>query len=309
MVGPFGRKTPVETLDRDTLKTSAACSFFRILSGNSIILSFLVERIVRLRPRTSYRASIVAFVFFAAAALPFAFGVETAISPAIGANNSIIVIGFVGGFVNHDNPHHGPVQLARRIRQTIPQGAYVRVFENRHRKAAYQSVVAQLDTDRNGILSPEEKKRARIVIFGHSWGASATVLLARELRQQGIPVLLTVQVDSVTKPWQNNSIVPDNVAEAVNFYQTQGILHGRREIAAADPTKTEIVGNYFMDYKKKPVECLEASWWEHVFTPGHMQSECDPQLWSQIEKMVQQHLSTQPLASAVPLADPPQSAP
>jgi pimeloyl-ACP methyl ester carboxylesterase len=183
------------------------------------------------------------------------------------------------------------------------------VFENRHRKAAYKSVIAQLDTDRNGILTPDEKKRARIVIFGHSWGASATVLLARELREQGIPVLLTVQVDSVAKLWQNDSVVPDNVAEAVNFYQTQGFLHGRREIVAANPAKTEIVGNYFMDYKKAPVECPQASWWEHVFTPGHMQSECDPQLWSQIEKMVQKQLSTQPLASVVTLADPAPSAP
>ena len=25
------------------------------------------------------------------------------------------MVGFVGGFVNHDNPHHGPVRLAQRI--------------------------------------------------------------------------------------------------------------------------------------------------------------------------------------------------
>ena len=30
----------------------------------------------------------------------------------------------------------------------------------------------------------------------------------------------------------------------------------------------------------------------HVFTSGHMQSECDPNVWSQIEGMVRQRLSS-----------------
>jgi len=203
---------------------------------------------------------------------------------------SNIVIGFVGGFVSRDNPHHGPVQLAQRIRSTVPKGTYIRVFENRHRRLAYNAVFRLLDADHDGTLSDQEKSRARIVLFGHSWGAAA-VALARDLQRQGVPVLLTVQVDSVAKAWQNDAIIPGNVAEAVNFYQTQGVIHGRKEIVAADPAKTEILGNFRMDYKTDPVKCPEASWWEHILTPGHMQSECDPRLWSQIENLVQQRLS------------------
>jgi pimeloyl-ACP methyl ester carboxylesterase len=210
---------------------------------------------------------------------------------------SNIVIGFVGGFVNHDNPHHGPVQLAQQIRQTASKDTYVRIFENRRRKRAYDAVVGLLDTNHDGILSTQEKARARIILFGHSWGASAAVLLARDLRREGVPVLLTVQVDSVAKVWQNDSIIPDNVAAAVNFYQPHGLIHGEAQITAADPSKTQILGNYRVDYRKTPVECPEASWWDRVFTPGHMQSECDPSLWSQIENMVRQRLSS-PATSA-----------
>src|SRR6202049_1955989 len=61
-----------------------------------------------------------------------------------------IVVGFVGGFVRHNNPHHGPVQLAQRIRQTFPQGTYVRVFENRRRRRAYETVLRLLDSDHDG---------------------------------------------------------------------------------------------------------------------------------------------------------------
>ncbi len=204
---------------------------------------------------------------------------------------SNIVIGFVGGFVSHDNPHHGPVRLAQRIRPIVPKDTYVRVFENRRRKRAFEAIVRLLDTDRDGTLSAEEKARARIILFGQSWGASAAVVLARELRRAGIPVLLTVQVDSVAKVWQNDSVIPDNVAEAVNFYQPHGIIHGRAKITAADPAKTDILGNYLTDYRKDPVQCPEASWFDRVFTPSHMQSECDPRLWSRIETMVRQRLS------------------
>jgi hypothetical protein len=210
-----------------------------------------------------------------------------------------IVIGFVGGFVSSDNPHHGPVQLAQRIRHDAPDGTYIRVFENRHRRVAYNAIFNLLDTNRDGVLSTEEKNRAHIVLFGHSWGGSAVVELARDLNRVGVPVLLTVQVDSVAKWWQNDHSIPGNVAEAINFYQTQGIIHGRRLIKAEDPARTAILGNYLFDYKKTQVQCPEASWWEHVFTPGHMQSECDRNLWSQVENLVRQRIAPQPSTAAV----------
>jgi pimeloyl-ACP methyl ester carboxylesterase len=215
------------------------------------------------------------------------------LAPETTAAPSSIVIGFVGGFVHHDNPHHGPVQLAKQIRQALSKDTYVRVFENRRRKRAYDTVLRLLDTNHDGVLSSEEKARARIILFGHSWGAAAAVMLARDLRREGVPVLLTVQVDSVAKIWQNDSLIPDNVAEAVNFYQTQGIVHGQPLITAADPAKTQILGNYLVDYRKTPVECPQASWADRFFTPGHMQSECDPGLWSRIEDMVRERLSPQ----------------
>lgn len=221
-----------------------------------------------------------------------ALAAEGASTPATTSTSATnIVIGFVGGFVSHNNSRHGPVRLASRIRPTVPSGTYIRIFENRHRKSAYSAILHLLDVNRDGILSPEEKSRAHIVLFGQSWGASAAVSLARDLRQAGVPVLLTVQVDSVAKIWQNDSIIPDNVSEAINFYQPHGLIHGRRRIAAADPSKTEILGNYLVDYRKNPVACPEeAPWIERVLTPSHMQSECDPHLWSQIEDLVRQRL-------------------
>ncbi len=254
----------------------------------------------------SFRASFVALTFLIALTPGLSRAENGATLPAgTTAAPSNIVIGFVGGFVRHDNPHHGPVKLAEQIRRSVPKDTYVRVFENRRRKRAYDAVIGLLDVNHDGVLSSEEKARARIILFGHSWGASAAVLLARDLRREGVPVLLTVQVDSVAKVWQNDSVIPDNVAEAVNFYQPHGVIHGRDRITAADPTKTEILGNYRTDYQKAPVKCPEAFWMDRVFTPGHMQSECDPHVWSQIESLVRQRLLLPGTsASASPSASP-----
>jgi hypothetical protein len=244
-----------------------------------------------MRLLAALRPLLASVIILATASWP-ALAAEGGSTPSNSSTSGTnIVVGFVGGFVSHNNSRHGPVQLAKRIRPTIPQGTYVRIFENRHRKSAYSAILHLLDVNGDGVLSADEKSRAHIVLFGQSWGASAAVSLARDLRQVGVPVLLTVQVDSVAKIWQNDSVIPDNVSEAINFYQPHGLLHGRRRIQAADPVKTQILGNYLVDYRKNPVACPEeAPWIERVLTPSHMQSECDPQLWSHIEDLVRERL-------------------
>ena len=146
---------------------------------------------------------------------------------------SVIVVGLMGGRVRHDNLVHSGVQMAARLRADYGSGVHVEVFENRRGKAAREEILRLLDANHDGQLSAEEKRNARIVVYGISWGASGTVTLARELEKDGIPVLLTIQVDSVAKIGEDDTVIPGNVAEAANFYQPSGVLHGRREIRAA----------------------------------------------------------------------------
>ncbi len=129
----------------------------------------------------------------------------------------LIVIGFVGGFVKRDDARHPEVQLAEQLRHRYPSSIYVEVFENHQREAAHRQVLQWLDSNGDGTLTAEEKRRARIILYGHSWGASEVVTLARELECRKIPVLLTIQVDSVAKPREQDGVIPSNVANAVNF--------------------------------------------------------------------------------------------
>jgi hypothetical protein len=197
-----------------------------------------------------------------------------------------MVIGFVGGFVKHDNSAHSTVQLVQHLRKQYSSGVYVEAFENHHRDKAYQEIRRRLDRNHDGSLSPDEKQKARIVIFGHSWGASETVTLARKLEQEGIPVLLTIQVDSVSKIGQNDAVIPANVGQAANFYQPDGIVHGQPAIRAADPARTEIVGNFRFDYKANPIQCEGYPWFDRVLVKAHTEIECDPKVWNQVESLI-----------------------
>jgi pimeloyl-ACP methyl ester carboxylesterase len=243
--------------------------------------------------RSRFPIALAALILFVAA-VPALLAAEGDAVPVSQPTPSYILIGFVGGFVRHDNAHHGPVQFAERSRQWLPKDAHLEMFENRHRKAAFRSIVRLLDSNHDGVLSAAEKSQARIILFGHSWGAAAAVMLARELDRAHIPVLLTVQVDSIAKPWDRDGVIPENVAEAVNFYQPHGILHGRTQIRAADQSKTQILGNYRVDYKQAPVQCEGYNWLDRTFTRDHMQSDCDPKMWREVESLVRQRIEIVP---------------
>lgn len=212
-------------------------------------------------------------------------------TPASSAVPPTFVFAFVGGYVHRDDSRHAEVRLIQRLREEYPKGVESVVFENHHDRDAYRMIRELLDADHDGKLSDEEKQNARIVLFGHSWGASAAVSLARRLERDGIPVLLTAQVDSVAKRGQNDAVIPANVRRAVNFYQTRGLVHGRPKITAADPTRTTILGNFQLSYKRPAAECSSYPWYDLFFTPTHTAIECDPKVWSQIESLVREQLA------------------
>ncbi len=236
--------------------------------------------------------SIGAGVFFLVAVLTPGRTISAHPVPANegSAKPPAIVIGFVGGFIAHDNPVHSEVQLAARLRKQYPAGVDVETFESYRGERAEREIVKLLDTNHDGTLTLEEKQNARIIIYGHSWGASQSIYLARALEKDGIPVLLTLQVDSVSRPGSNDTTIPANVAQAANFYQPNGFVHGHHDIRAADAARTRIIGNFRFDYEKSALNCPEYPWYDRVFVKPHTQIECDPTVWNQVESLIRANL-------------------
>src|SRR5258708_3650425 len=112
------------------------------------------------------------------------------------------------------------------LRKAYPSGVEVETFESYHGENARTKILSVLDTNHDGTLTPGEKQNARIILYGHSWGASEAIAVARELEKDGIPVLLTIQVDSISKIRQNDGVIPANVARAANFYHPGELVHG-----------------------------------------------------------------------------------
>lgn len=199
---------------------------------------------------------------------------------------AVIVVGFVGGFVHQNDSVHKEVQMADHLQTEYPVAMQVKIFANHEGQQAHQAILQSLDSDADGIVSDHEKKLARIVLYGHSWGASEAITLARALGKDGIPVLLTIQVDSVKKFGENDRLIPANVAQAVNFFQLNGFLHGRRQIQASDRERTQILGNFQFDYKTQPVNCAGFPWYAQLFMKPHIEIESDPRVWNQVESLI-----------------------
>ena len=75
------------------------------------------------------------------------------------------------------------------LRETLPGTCGMTKLENHSGRQAYQEIMRLLDSNHDGNLSGEEKRQVRIVLYGHSWGASEAVALARTLQKDSVDVL------------------------------------------------------------------------------------------------------------------------
>jgi len=195
---------------------------------------------------------------------------------------STLVVGFLGGYERWNDEHRSVRQLIVRLRNR--PGVSAESFSNHRRSLALAFIKRELDANGNGRLDPDEKSHARLVLVGQSWGGAAVVATARDLEKIGVPVLLTVQVDSVGT---HDRIVPRNVRAAVNFYQHDPLtIQGRSEIVAADPARTSILGNFERSYTSSSVDESNASWPRKTFGGGHAKMELDPAVWHKVEQYI-----------------------
>jgi hypothetical protein len=199
-------------------------------------------------------------------------------------SNSYLIIGFMGGVERWNSDIRSVRKLALDLRASGLPHVYVETVENKHAKLALRLIREALDRNADGKLDEQECAGARIILYGHSLGGAAVVKLARELKSLGVPVLLTIQVDSIG---MGDGTIPSNVARAANFYQHNShILRGRAEIRAEDPRKTLILGNFKYDYRHKDVDLSEISAPAQTVGGAHARMEFDPEVWTAVEKLI-----------------------
>jgi hypothetical protein len=200
-----------------------------------------------------------------------------------------IIIGFLGGYVKRDDVKHPEVLFAKYLGWRYGPDVHSEMFGNHEGKQALKAVIRQLNKDDGGQSTSPGK--VKIILYGHSWGASQLVTFARDLERLEIPVALTIQIDSVKKPRQNDHTIPANVASAVNFYQEHGLTPGQPHIDAADVTRTKILGNFHMTYRDHRIKCDNYRWLSRHFNRGHHEIENDPHVWDHIASLIESQLT------------------
>ena len=202
----------------------------------------------------------------------------------------VLILGFLGGRDSWDQPDRSVRKLALKIRALDLPGVDVETVENKKRALALKLIRNAFDRNQDGHLDPEERALVRLILYGQSFGGAAVVKLARQLEQMDVPVLLTVQVDSVGR---DDRIIPANVARAANLFQTNGLfIRGEREISAADPARTEVLGNFQFDYSDNRIDLSRVSWWKKSFRVAHTRMEHDPAVWAKVEQIILEAIAT-----------------
>jgi hypothetical protein len=205
-------------------------------------------------------------------------------TPAPMAERDILVIGFLGGRDRWDDDTKGVRQLALKLRAMKLEGVHVETVENARRRVALDLVRRALDRNGDGALDDDERGAARVILYGQSFGGAAVVKLARELDALGVPVLLTVQIDSVGR---GDGVIPPNVRRAANLYQDNGwLIRGEAPIRAEDPARTEILGNFRFDYDERQISLEGVPWYKSLARAAHTKMDRDPEVWAQVEKLL-----------------------
>lgn len=205
-------------------------------------------------------------------------------TPAPLPKGSLLVVGFLGAWEDWDNPKRSVRKTALEIAARSGPGVYVETAGNHSRGTIRRFIVEALDANRNRKLEPEEAAAAELILYGQSFGAAAAVKLARELGRMGVPVRLTVQVDSVGR---GDAVIPPNVRRALNLYQRDpGPIRGESRVRAADPSKTTLLGNLRFTYLFRDIDMSGYPWPARRLGVAHWKMDNDPAVWTLVETTI-----------------------
>ena len=145
-------------------------------------------------------------------------------------------------------------QVAQNIVNTIVKEAIAAGMSDIDGKAFAADKWDNVKKDVISYIKDNHTTGEKIIMYGYSWGGETVVELSKDLKKLGYNVDLLITVDAAKGPvsdFVTERVIPDNVVENINFYQTTKSNIGSRgdENKAKDDTKTNIqnikVDEYF----------------------------------------------------------------
>ncbi|HET8686793.1 MAG TPA: RHS repeat-associated core domain-containing protein, partial [Methanosarcina sp.] len=136
-----------------------------------------------------------------------------------------IVVAFTGGPTGGGktvDPNSKDASTAGRVVQQAKQFAEENGIEFSGRVITPGWTSGSSVNNALGFIKENYTKGEKVVLYGYSYGGDFAVELAEALKKEGISVDLLITVDASDGPAQNatvNDVIPDNVKNAVNFFQ------------------------------------------------------------------------------------------
>jgi len=160
------------------------------------------------------------------------------------AGCKILYLGVVGGTETSGNPYSGVVQIRKILQGPAYSDVCVRSVTPYFWRSGLHWILGHFPSH-PGKLTPEESAASpKVILVGHSLGGWGVLSVARNLNHKGIPVALSVQIDSVGI---TDRTVPPNVKAAVNFHADDALfLLTTKTTHAEDSTQTKLVQNVFV---------------------------------------------------------------
>lgn len=157
------------------------------------------------------------------------------------ASCKIVYLGVVGALELANNSRSGVVQIREALSQPAYPDVCARTFSPYVWRSGLRYVLRHFPSH-PGLLTQQELERApKVILVGHSMGGWAIVSVARQLKSKGIPVELSIQVDSVGITDQT---LPNNVKAAAIFHARDILMFmTTKTLKAEEPAQTKLIAN------------------------------------------------------------------
>jgi hypothetical protein len=153
----------------------------------------------------------------------------------------VVYLGIVGGTEPSNNRHSGVVQIRDVLRGPNYPEVCAKTFTPYFWTSGFHWILTHFPSHSGQLTSEESEAAPKVILVGHSLGGWGVLSVARNLSSKGIPVELSVQIDSVGI---TDRTVPRNVKAAAIFHANDAMfLLTTKTIKLEDPSQTKLVEN------------------------------------------------------------------
>jgi pimeloyl-ACP methyl ester carboxylesterase len=154
---------------------------------------------------------------------------------------TILYAGFVGALESSNNKRSGIVQIRDSLQGPGYRDVCAKSFSPYTWNSGETWILQHFPKHPGRESQDDLASSPKVILIGHSAGGWAMLHVARDLNRRGIPVELTIQVDSVGI---NDHTVPANVKAGAIFHAHDILMFmTTKNLRLEDPARTTLVAN------------------------------------------------------------------